>query len=95
MEKQLPAEILNKPKQGFSIPLKQWLQHSLRPMMLDLLSTDSLRRGNYFDPPTVNRWVNEHLAGQKNHSHRLWGLMVFELWQRKLADFNRYNYQQN
>ena len=78
----VPDIILEKPKQGFSIPMKHWLQSSLTPMMLDLLSKDSIHAHGYFDHQVVSNWIKEHLDGRVNHSHRLWSLMVFELWRR-------------
>jgi len=86
MGDRLPEIVLNKPKQGFSIPLKHWLRGPLRPLMMDLLSTDCVRRRGYFEPQTVVRWVSEHLDGRANHSHRLWALMVFELWHQQVLD---------
>jgi asparagine synthase (glutamine-hydrolysing) len=82
MANRLPQAVLNKPKEGFSIPVKHWLKGPLKPMMLDLLSPDSLRRRGYFQPKQVARWIDEHLNDRANHSHRLWSLMVFEQWQR-------------
>ena len=76
----VPDIVLEKPKQGFSIPMKHWLRTSLKPMMLDLLSKDSLHKHGYFDHPMVSKWIQEHLNGYANHSHRLWSLMVFEMW---------------
>jgi asparagine synthase (glutamine-hydrolysing) len=80
MRGHLPDEILSKPKEGFSIPLKHWLQGSLRPLMCDLLAETTVRRRGYFRPQTISQWITEHLDGRANHSHRLWSLMVFELW---------------
>lgn len=85
----VPDLVLNKPKQGFSIPMKQWLRTSLKPMMLDLLSTEALLRRGYFNPSVVSRWVREHLNNHANHSHRLWSLMVFEMWHRNEVVPNR------
>lgn len=78
----VPNLVLEKPKQGFSIPMKHWLRTSLKPMMLDLLSKDSLHQHGYFEHPVVSKWIQEHLDERANHSHRLWSLMVFELWRR-------------
>jgi asparagine synthase (glutamine-hydrolysing) len=86
MRGRLPEEVLNRPKEGFSIPLKHWLRGPMRPLMTDLLSADCVRRRGYFEPQTVEHWVSEHLQGRANHSHRLWGLMVFELWHRHMLD---------
>jgi asparagine synthase (glutamine-hydrolysing) len=83
MRGRVPDAILNKPKQGFSIPLKNWLRGPLRPFMTDTLSAAAVARRGLFRPQTVTRWVDEHLAGKANHSHRLWALMVLELWQQK------------
>jgi asparagine synthase (glutamine-hydrolysing) len=76
----VPDVVLEKPKQGFSIPMKHWLRSSLKPLMLETLSNDNLRQLGYFDPQVVSTWIKEHLDGRVNHSHRLWSLMVFELW---------------
>jgi asparagine synthase (glutamine-hydrolysing) len=86
MNGRVPEQVLNKPKQGFSIPLKHWLRAPLRPLMNDLLSADCISRRGYFEPGTVTRWTTEHLEGRANHSHRLWALMVFELWHRHVMD---------
>jgi asparagine synthase (glutamine-hydrolysing) len=86
MQKLLPEVSLTKPKQGFSIPMKHWLRSSLRPMLQDLLSEECVRKRGYFIPHTVSGWVQEHLDGSANHSHRLWALMVFELWHRSVVE---------
>lgn len=85
----IPDLVLEKPKQGFSIPMKHWLRTSLKPMMLDLLSKDSLHQHGYFDHQIVSTWIQEHLDGRVNHSHRLWSLMVFEMWRRNELTFAR------
>lgn len=76
----VPNLVLEKPKEGFSIPMKHWLRGSLKTMMLDLLSKDSLQKHGYFNHQVIAGWIKEHLDGRVNHSHRLWGLMVFEMW---------------
>lgn len=86
MSQRLPNEVLHKPKQGFSIPLKHWLRDSLKPMMLDLLSPEKVRQRGYFDEECVADWVKQHLDGVQNHSHRLWALMVFEIWHEQFMD---------
>ena len=86
MKPYLPEAVLKKPKQGFSIPIKHWLSGPLKPLMIDLLSEDTLRRRAYFQPDTVSNWIKEHLEERANHSHRLWALMVLELWTQKVLE---------
>jgi asparagine synthase (glutamine-hydrolysing) len=86
MARRLPQMVLNKPKQGFSIPLKNWLRGPLKPMLTDLLAADQIRQRGYFDADTVQKWITEHLDGSANHSHRLWALMVLELWHQQMQD---------
>jgi asparagine synthase (glutamine-hydrolysing) len=76
----LPETIRRRDKQGFSIPIKNWIRGELRPMMTDLLAQDRLRREGFFNADYVSRLVEEHLRGIENHSHKLWALMVFESW---------------
>jgi asparagine synthase (glutamine-hydrolysing) len=82
----LPDVILKKPKEGFSIPIKHWLRGPLKPLMMDLLSDESIRNRGYFEPRCAQTWISEHLEGAANHSHRLWALMVFELWYRNILE---------
>ncbi|MBN1560738.1 asparagine synthase (glutamine-hydrolyzing) [candidate division KSB1 bacterium] len=76
----LPLTVIERGKEGFSIPIKNWLKNELKPMMLESLSEKNVVEKGYFDPQFVNRLVNEHLKSKENHSHRLWALMVFHLW---------------
>lgn len=76
----VPAECLYRSKQGFSIPIKNWLKTTLKPLMDDLLESGRLRRQGLFHVSTVERLVRQHLAGTHNHSHVLWSLMVFQQW---------------
>jgi asparagine synthase (glutamine-hydrolysing) len=82
----LPQAILDKPKEGFSIPMKHWLCSTLKPLMLDTLSAETINRRGLFNAATVNQWIDAHLSGSANHSHRLWALMVLELWRQEVLD---------
>lgn len=80
MHRVLPHEIIYRGKEGFSIPIKNWLKNELRPMMMDVLSKDRLKSEGFFDWKYVEQLKNEHLANVENHSHRLWALMMFGIW---------------
>jgi asparagine synthase (glutamine-hydrolysing) len=82
----LPPEILDRPKQGFGVPLGAWCRGSLRELFSDtLLSPATLQRG-YFQPAFIRQIVDEHLSGKRDHTLRLWQLVVFERWHRQYVD---------
>jgi len=82
----LPAEILNRRKQGFGVPLGTWFRGNLRELFSDtLLSAASLQRG-YFQPLFVRQLVDEHVSGKRDHTLRLWQLVVFEKWHQEYVD---------
>ena len=76
----VPRDCVYRPKEGFSIPIKNWLCTTLRPLMEDLLSRENLTRGGLFNPVMVEKLKTEHLEGRANHSHVLWSLLVFHDW---------------
>jgi asparagine synthase (glutamine-hydrolysing) len=82
----LPRDILDRKKQGFGVPLGTWFRGNLRELFADtLLSPASLQRG-YFRPPFIRQLVDEHLSGKRDHTLRLWQLVVFERWHRQYVD---------
>jgi asparagine synthase (glutamine-hydrolysing) len=81
--KYLPDNIIDRPKQGFSIPLNAWLQGPLRDWMEELLSTRSVEHRGWFQSQAVRLLVDDHLEGRRDYSQQLWALMILELWQRR------------
>lgn len=89
LAERLPPELAYRPKQGFAIPLARWLRTALRPMAEDLLlSRRALGRG-YFVPETIRALWDAHQRGARDHAHRLWALMMLELWHRLFVDHER------
>jgi asparagine synthase (glutamine-hydrolysing) len=82
----IPEEIANRSKEGFSIPIKNWLKKELRPMLEDHLSVARVKQRALFRPEAVRRLVDGHLDGRANHSHKLWALMILENWSRRVLD---------
>jgi asparagine synthase (glutamine-hydrolysing) len=85
----LPPSILDRKKQGFGVPLGVWFRGNLRELFADtLLSPACLARG-YFQPSFVRRLVDEHLSGARDHTLRLWQLVVFERWHTQYVGAER------
>jgi asparagine synthase (glutamine-hydrolysing) len=75
----LPSEVAGRGKTGFGVPLARWFREDLRDAADDVLATD---RG-WFRAETVRRLVSEHRSGRADHGHRLWCLLMLELWVRE------------
>jgi asparagine synthase (glutamine-hydrolysing) len=82
----VPRELLDRPKQGFGVPVGHWFCGSLREVFGDILQSPTTRQRGYFNAAFVNRVLDEHLTGRRDHSFRLWQLLVFELWHRQYVD---------
>src|SRR5882672_8699373 len=82
----LPDAVLSHPKQGFMIPLGEWLRRDLRPTLDELLAPDQVRARGLFEVEAVERLKREHLSGARTHADRLWTLMMAEVWMREYLD---------
>ena len=82
----IPAALLHRPKQGFQLPLVDWMRDSMKDQFLRvLLEPRTLQRG-YFKPEAVRALIEEHTRGRRNRSGLLWRMLVLELWQRNFME---------
>jgi len=89
MEGVLPDEIVfRKDKLGHSVPMKNWMRESkvVRELIHSVLSPETLKRRGLFNPEFVQNMLAQHSNKSHNHSHRLWSLMMLELWLQKNID---------
>ena len=82
----VPASLLDRRKQGFGIPLGVWFRGGLTDVFADVLGSPRTRQRGYFQPAFIDRLTQEHLSGRRDHTLRLWQLLVFELWHRHYVD---------
>jgi asparagine synthase (glutamine-hydrolysing) len=83
---EVPRKVVYRRKQGFSLPLVHWIREELREDLLRLLlEPRSMQRG-YFNGLAVRHMLDEHLKGWRQHTGRLWLLLIFELWHRNFLE---------
>jgi len=84
-ERHLPKEIIYRRKQGFEMPLDDWLRGGLSDLMKDSLGEGGLGRRGLLKPARIRRMVSEHVEGKRNLGRRLWTLIMLEQWFRRFA----------
>jgi asparagine synthase (glutamine-hydrolysing) len=81
--KYLPREYVDRPKRGFSIPLKRWLKHDLKQFLLDYLNESRIKRAGILDWKTVECELGRFFEGQDTLDGRIWLLLEFEMWRER------------
>jgi asparagine synthase (glutamine-hydrolysing) len=82
----LPPEVLQRPKMGFGVPLGRWLRTGLRQQLVDILLSARATQRGYFRPAFVEQMVRVQLESDDVYQHRLWDLLMLELWHRAYID---------
>jgi asparagine synthase (glutamine-hydrolysing) len=78
MEPYLPRDLLYRRKQGFTVPVAQWLRGPLRSDVLELPRSRRLRDCGMIDMAAIERMSIEHTGGRRDHSKSLWLTWVFD-----------------
>jgi asparagine synthase (glutamine-hydrolysing) len=82
----VPREAVYRKKMGFGVPVGDWFRGEMKGFVKEvLLSEKSLNRG-VIRPEMLRRYVNEHTSAEKDHSFKLWTLLMLELWFERIVD---------
>jgi asparagine synthase (glutamine-hydrolysing) len=82
----LPKKNLKQRKQGFTIPISAWLRNGLGTLARNILISKSLERRELFNKKYLEWMLEEHKYGRQEFGHRIWSLVIFELWARLYLD---------
>lgn len=83
LEKHVPDRLINRPKQGFSVPIADWLRGDLRDWAEDLLDEKMLREQGYLDYKEIRNIWAQHLQGRGAHADKLWTVLMFQSWHKE------------
>lgn len=84
LEPHVSADILYRPKMGFSVPLAKWFRGPLRQRLRDAVSSSALRETDIFDMRYLSTLADQHIAGRRDHSAALWSVLMFESFLRQV-----------
>jgi len=80
LEKYVPNHLIDRPKMGFGVPIKEWLRGPLREWGEALLAEKRLNEEGYFHTSVVRKKWKEHLSGERNWGFQIWNILMFQLW---------------
>lgn len=86
MEGIVPREILYREKQGFGVPVGEWINSQLRGRIRETLSEKRAIERGYFEKSYIQTLLDEHSRSRRDHSDSLWLLWMLELWHRRFVD---------
>jgi asparagine synthase (glutamine-hydrolysing) len=87
--KYVPKELIERPKAGFAIPIGRWLKGPLRDWAESLLGEARLRQEGYFHPEPIRKAWEEHLTGRRDHTPKIWTILMFQAWQESQTKWLR------
>jgi len=76
----LPANLYNRPKQGFGVPIANWMKNELRGWTEDMLAKNLCDKHSMFNYNSIKKIKDEHFSGKHNHEHKLWSIIQFNNW---------------
>jgi asparagine synthase (glutamine-hydrolysing) len=80
LARHVPRALFERRKQGFNIPIEEWLRGPLRDWAEALLDEHRLHQEGYLRPQAVRRIWLDHLSGRRQHTFLVWSLLTFQAW---------------
>jgi asparagine synthase (glutamine-hydrolysing) len=82
LHKYVPAQLVDRPKNGFAVPVGEWIKGPLRSWAEDLLEPNSVKMEGWFDPKIVTARWRAHIDGTCDSTAALWAVLMFQSWVR-------------
>lgn len=78
LEPYLPNDVLYRDKMGFAVPISNWFRGELRQHVRDKLLSERLSDSGFFNMNFIEKMIQDHQSGRREHSAPIWSLLMFE-----------------
>ena len=85
-QRELPKEIIWRKKAGFGAPVGSWINNSMKSIVLDYLSEESINRRGIFNSSFVQKLLKDNFEGRAYNANQIWQLLNFEIWYRNFLN---------
>lgn len=82
VHKYVPAQIMDRPKMGFVVPIMGWFKNELKDLILSHLDEQHLKQDGLLNVPEVISLRNRYLRGDMENIQKIWHLLVFQMWKQ-------------
>ena len=82
----LPPDVLSKKKQGFMVPLADWLRVDLKDYVAQTLNESAIKKRGYFNSEYIAKMLDMHFKGKAIYTHQIWALFILEMWCQQYLD---------
>lgn len=82
----VPKEVIYRPKMGFGVPVGKWFRGEMKEFVRGVLLSEKAMTRGIVKGELLKRYVDEHTGGEQDHAHRLWTLLMLELWFQRFID---------
>ena len=76
----VPPRLIERPKQGFSLPIGLWMRGPLRDWAESLLDGSRVRQEGFLDPSPIQEKLHQHLSGSHDWDALIWSVLMFQAW---------------
>ena len=76
----VPEKFFNRPKQGFGVPIGEWMKNDLKDWTMHYALQSSREDHDFFNFDFISKLVNEHYEGTSDHTNQLWAIIQFNKW---------------
>src|SRR5690606_33939996 len=83
----VPKHIFDRPKYGFTLPLKVWFREDRKDYVLSELDYESLQEIPFINPIEVKDKIQQHMYGTWNHQALIWKLIVLKQWLNQHSEY--------